>query len=43
MIVIFRGFGDAGSGFQAKVWSNINDEETVSLLHLPIPFNNFPQ
>uniref|UniRef100_A0A1I8EB02 Metalloendopeptidase n=1 Tax=Wuchereria bancrofti TaxID=6293 RepID=A0A1I8EB02_WUCBA len=26
MIVIFRGFGDAGNGFKAKVWSNIDDQ-----------------
>lgn len=29
MVVIFRGFGDAGNGFQAKVWSNVDDETVV--------------
>nr|CDQ04538.1 BMA-NAS-38, isoform a [Brugia malayi] len=49
MIVIFRGFGDAGNGFRAKVWSNVDYQivnKTVSnkiseipeeLLKLTIP------
>ncbi|EFO22248.1 CUB domain-containing protein [Loa loa] len=31
MVVIFRGFGDAGNGFKAKVWSNV-DDETVNTI-----------
>ncbi|KAM3727040.1 Zinc metalloproteinase nas-38 [Dirofilaria immitis] len=26
MVVIFRGFGDAGNGFKAKIWSNVDDD-----------------
>lgn len=29
MVVIFRGFGDAGNGFKAKVWSTVDDETAV--------------
>ncbi|VDK78636.1 unnamed protein product [Litomosoides sigmodontis] len=31
MVVIFRGFGDAGNGFKAKVWTNVDDETAKTI------------